>query len=93
MKTEFSKYKNYVQREIELSARIAEQSMEDRIYFISKIRELKGILRIPRLYKEYKKQLEEANRLNEITEFQLENYTHGVSQIKPEQNQISQFET
>lgn len=67
--------------------------MDDRIYFVSKIRELKGILRIPRLYEQYKKQFDEANRLNEITEYQLQNYNHGVSQMKPEQNQISQFET
>lgn len=72
VKTEFVKYKNYVQLELELSAKIAEQSMDDRIYFVKKIRELKGILRIPRLYEQYKKSFEEADRLNEITEYALQ---------------------
>lgn len=46
--------------------------MDDRIYFVKKIRELKGILRIPRLYEQYKKSFEEADRLNEITEYALQ---------------------
>ena len=46
----FDKYKSFVEREIDLSAKIAQQSMQDKGEYLQKIRELKGILRVPRLY-------------------------------------------
>lgn len=48
--------------------------MTDRESFISKIRELKGIIRVPRLYKQYKGQLDNLNRLKEIRDSAVDKY-------------------
>ena len=72
--TEFQNYRKYVEIEIRLNQKIAEQSMTDRESFISKIRELKGIIRVPRLYKQYKRQLDNLNRLKEIRDAAVDKY-------------------
>lgn len=54
MTTEYKNFRQYVAIEIDVSKRIAEQSVTDRNAFIGKIRELKGIIRVPRLYEKYK---------------------------------------
>lgn len=40
--------------EIEIQAKIAEQTMADKQFYLDKIKELKGIIRVPRLYEKYK---------------------------------------
>lgn len=55
--------------ELELSKRIAVQSMEGKEKFLNKIKELKGILKIPRLYSQY---IEKIKQLEKANEFKLD---------------------
>lgn len=60
---QFEKYKTFVDVEIEISKKIAFQALADKEAYLTKIKELKGIIRIPRLYEEYKKRLGDLVKL------------------------------
>lgn len=59
----FEKYKQFVDVEIEISKKIANQALADKQAYLDKIKELKGIIRIPRLYEQYKQRLGELTKL------------------------------
>jgi hypothetical protein len=61
----FEKYKQFVDIEIEITKKIAAQALADKQAYLDKIKELKGIIRIPRLYEQYKKRLGELLKLQE----------------------------
>lgn len=66
--------------ELELSRKIAFQATTDRAGFLRKIRELKGILRTPRLYHIYKEQFNQFQQLDEQVQYEVGKYkrNYGV---------------
>ena len=56
--SEYKKYQQVTAAEIEVNRRIASQALEDKENFIKKVEELRGILRAPRLYRQYVEMME-----------------------------------
>lgn len=68
-----------------MAHKIAEQSLSDRSSFLAKITELKAILRVPRLYDQYRTKMEllkaaELKKLHALQRFKSEN---GLDDFDP----------
>ncbi len=63
-----------------MSKNIATRSLSDKEAYIKKIKELKGILRIPRLYNEYKSKIEYYVKLEEKKSYEL-NKVQNISSL------------
>tara|TARA_B110000285_G_C14944300_1_gene523556 strand:- start:322 stop:687 length:366 start_codon:yes stop_codon:yes gene_type:complete len=77
LKENYESYKEYVELEIEIQAQIAEQTMRDKEQYLKKIKELKGIIRIPRLYEQYKAGWKKLMKLKEQEQYVLDGYMHN----------------
>lgn len=79
---EFDQYKKYTNFEQDCNKRILEVLKADRKSLLDKIKELKGVLRVPRLYRIYRTKIERIAKAIEIgseldsdeRETQVDNY-------------------